>query len=534
MEITTQNRGSLASQSAWLLFAKLIGFVLSFILPLMIFRILDKASIGIYNQVFLVITIVGNILPFGFSMSAFYFLSREKERKQFFIFNILLFNFFIGGIACLTLNLFPSILGLLFKDDEMTKLAPQIGVVLWLWLFSSFLDVVAIANREAKLATVFIIISQLTKMIFMVSAVLIYSTVEAMLNAITIQVIMQTIALLLYLNKRFSGFWKSFDMQIMTRQLRYALPFGFMGILWIAQTDGHNFFVGNRFSPEEVAVYRAGCFELPLLIVLYESIASVMIPRMSELQVLGRHREMIELSVRAMEKLSLFYFPSFVFFLITSYTLITTLFTKNFSDSVPIFVINILLLPFYIFMTDPIVRSFESLGRFMLKVRIIIVFLLLISLYYGIQHFTLQGMISIVVASAICDRLISFFKVSKTVGATLNDIWLLKHVGRTALIAGVVGLPTYFVYGQLKQMMPKVGEYFLQFIFQTLTQSFIDTFSGLLTLSVTGFFFASLYLLGISYFGVISYEERALVKEKLIKIISFLRIAQTTQQKSLD
>jgi O-antigen/teichoic acid export membrane protein len=319
-----ENKPSLASQSAWLLFAKTIGFALSFVLPIIVFRTLSKAEIGIYNQVFLVIVTVSGILPFGVSMSAYYFLSREKERKPFYIFNILLFNFVVGGLACAFLNIYPHILEDIFKDAEMTTFAPQIGLVIWLWVFSSFFETVAVANQEARLATVFIILAQLSKAVFMITAVTYWGTVEAMLNAATIQTILETIALFVYINSRFKGFWKSFNKELFIGHLKYALPFGLAGILWILQTEAHTYFIGYRFSPEEVAIYRAGCFQLPLLVLLYESISSVMIPRMSQLQSEGKNREMIELTVRAMEKIALVYFPAYVFFFITAYTLITT------------------------------------------------------------------------------------------------------------------------------------------------------------------------------------------------------------------
>ncbi len=154
--------------------AKTIGFVLSFLLPLFIYRRLTQSEAGVYKQVFLVITNASSILPLGISMSAFYFLSRETERRPFYIANILLFNFVVGGLACLSLFLYPQFLGDLFQDAEMTRLAPHIGIVIWLWIFSAFLEVVAIANQEPRIATIFIIFSQLTKMMLMVSAVLIF------------------------------------------------------------------------------------------------------------------------------------------------------------------------------------------------------------------------------------------------------------------------------------------------------------------------------------------------------------------------
>jgi O-antigen/teichoic acid export membrane protein len=509
-----KQENSLSISAVWLLFAKTVGFVLSFLLPIMVFRTLSKTEIGIYQQVFLVIVTVSGVLPFGVSMSAFYFLSREKERRPFYIFNILLFNFIVGGLAFLLLNLYPQILQDVFKDAEMKEFAPQIGLVIWLWVFSTFFEVVAVANQEPRLATAFIILAQLSKAVFMISAVYFFGTVNAMLNAATIQAVFETFALFVYLNSRFKGFWNSFDKNIFIQHLKYALPFGFAGFLWILQTEAHNFFVGNRFSPEDVAVYRAGCFQLPLLFLIYESIASVMIPRMSQLQSEGRKGEMIDLTVRAMEKIALVYFPAYVFFFITAYTLITTLFTRQFADSVPIFLINITLLPFYIFITDPIVRAFESLGRFILKIRIVIVVLMLLTLYYGVQHFSLEGMIMIVVVTSLIDRFVSLGKVWKTVGAKFSDIHLLKNVGKTAVAAFLAGIPLYFFYSWIKIHTPDIADEVKILFFDTLSQNWVDVISGVVGLGLTGLIFAPIYIFLLSLLNVISAEEKDLIRSK--------------------
>ena len=83
------------------------------------------------------------------------------------------------------------------------------------------------------------------------------------------------------------------------------------------------------------------------------------------MQAKDEKREMIRLTARAMQKLSFFYFPIYVFLLITAQTFIITLFTQNYLASVPIFLINLTLLPFDIWVTDPIVRAYKELGRFL-------------------------------------------------------------------------------------------------------------------------------------------------------------------------
>src|SRR6185436_13115560 len=130
---------------------------------------------------------------------AYYFLARETERRSAAILNILLFNFVVGGLACLILNLFPQIVGGLFRSDELTHLAPKIGVVIWIWIFSTFLETVAVANQEARVATVFIVVSQFSKTLLMGSAVFVFGTVEAFIYAAMIQGVIQTTILLVYL-----------------------------------------------------------------------------------------------------------------------------------------------------------------------------------------------------------------------------------------------------------------------------------------------------------------------------------------------
>lgn len=538
MQISEENQEpkvSIASQGLWLLFAKVVGFGLSFILPLMVYRILTKADVGIYNQVFLVIVTVSGIIPFGVSMSAFYYLSRDKERKPFYIFNILLFNFVAGGLAFLFLNIYPQILQDIFKNEEMAKFAPQIGLVIWLWVFSTFFETVAIANQEARIATVFIISAQLTKAVFMISAVWYWGTVGAMLNAASLQAVLETIALFIYLNSRFKGFWKSFDKNLFIEQLRYAIPFGLMGILWTLQVDLHNYFIGHQFSEEEYAVYRAGCFELPLLFLLQESISSVMIPRMSQLQAKDDKREMINLTARAMEKLSLAYFPAFMFFLITAHTFITTLFTKNYADSVPIFLINIIILPTAVMILDPIVRAYPSLGKFVLNVRIFIVVLLFITLYYGIHHFNLIGMVMIVVATSLIDRVITTIKIWKTIGVKSSDIYLLKNVGKTGLATLIAGIPTYFAYHQIKQLTPYLGHQISLLLIDLLSyvisftpkETFAESITGFLTLGFTGVIFVTVYLIGLYLLRVLADDEKEFIRLKFLEARRFLRLSQS-------
>ena len=503
-------------QSASLLFAKVVGFGLSFILPLLIVRALTQEQVGVYRQVFQVIVNAMGILPLGFAMSSFYFLARDEEKRKLAVFNILLFNFTVGGLACLTLFLFPQLLGNLFHSEEVTRLAPKIGVVIWLWIFSTFLETVAIANQETRLATIFIILAQFTKTALMAGAVLIFATVEAFIYAAMFQAILQTIVLLVYLNSRFPRFWAKFSFKFFLEQASYALPFGLAALLWTMQTDIHNYFVGWHFSAAEYAIYAYGCFQLPLIAMLVESVNSVLIARMSELQASGDRAEIVRLTARAMQKLALVYFPMYVFFAIEAKTFITTLFTSNYLASVPIFEINLLLLPISVVITDAIFRAYEDLGRTLLILRGFIVTALVAALYFGIQHFDLRGMIAIVVAATFVDKSVAAFIAWRRLGVKLSDIYLLKEVGLTALASIAAGAVTYIFDLFSDEKIAVWTADLTHTIFPTAKQGLVDFVSGSMILAVSALVFAPIYILLMNRFGLLEDGEKRIF-EKIFK-----------------
>jgi O-antigen/teichoic acid export membrane protein len=510
---------SLRQQSAWLLTAKIVGFCFSFVLPLVIVRYLDQEEVGNYRQAFLVITNAVVILPLGFSMSAYYFLARERERRGAAILNILLFNFVVGGLACLALWLYPQVLGGVFQTDEMTRLAPKIGVVIWIWIFSTFLETVAIANQEAKIATVFIVTAQFSKTLLMSAAVFAFSTVEAFISAAMVQGLIQTAVLLWYLRSRFPRFWAGWNGRFFWEQMVYAVPFGLTGILWIAQTDIHNYFVGYKFSSSDFAIYAYGCFEIPLISMLAESVNAVLIPRMNILQMRGDREEMIRLTARAMGKLAFAYFPMYIFLLITATTFITTLFTEKYAASATVFVVNITLLPFAILVTDPIVRSFKELGRLFLLTRIFVLTALVAVLYFGLNSFGLRGMITTAVGAVLLERCISFGLVAWKVGLAWEHLRLLKNVARTALAAAIAGVLTWIVYVNVVGPVPAFGARMAAEWFGVAKPTVLSFLGGSLVLAICAAVFLPTYILLANILGVIDTEEKESVRKVLRRIV---------------
>ncbi len=487
---------SFTVRAGWLFFAKCLAFGLSFILPLLLVRRLSQHEFGLYKQVFLVVGTAIYILPLGFGMSAFYFLPRERERRDQVVFNILLFYLLMGCGACLALILNPSLLGTIFKSDELTGYAPRIGVIILFWVVSSFLEVVTLANQESRLATFFIIVSQLVKTGLMVAAAISLATVEALINVAIVYGILQTAVLLLYLRSRFGSFWRTIDWRMVRTQVGYALPIGLASVLFQVQADLHNYFVSHQFSAAEFAVYAIGCFNLPLIGILSESAGSVTIPHVSYLQKHGRDREIVELIARMLRKLAAFYLPIYFFLLVMGREFITVLFTAQYESSWPIFAINLTMIPLGLIASacDPVIRAYAEHRFFMMRVRVAVIAALSVGLWFGTRRFGLIGAITVVVIFNLIERCVIATKVCRILGATRRDIGLLKDITKLAIAAFAAGIASLFVRSYGLEAPP------------------------LILLIASGMVFCFFYVVALLLLGVLTPQEREFIERRLVRL----------------
>jgi O-antigen/teichoic acid export membrane protein len=442
-----QQRRSLTVQAFSLLVAKTLAFIFAFALPILLTRSLSQNEYGLFKQVFLIITTATALLPLGFGMSAYYYLPRESDpaRRNQVILNILLFNLIMGAAACLLLVLWPGLIAKIFNDPTIVAYAAPVGFVILLWLFSSFLETVAVANQELKLATVFIIAGQLTKTILLFGAALLFDSVQALIYAALIHGILQSVALLWYVSSRFPIFWRAFDRHLTLKQVGYALPFGLAGLLYTIQTDLHNYFVSNKYGAATFAIYSIGVAQLPFIGILRESVCSVILPRVSYLQEQGKEREILLLVASAVRKLAVVILPVFALLLVVGREFLTVMFTSTYVSSWPIFAINLLLLPLSLIEVDAVTRAYQRYRFFLLKLQIALSILMVVALWYGVSHFGLVGAVSVVVLINLLLRLVLAVKFIGVLKIKIRDLSLFKDVGKIALAATAAAVVTLSV-----------------------------------------------------------------------------------------
>jgi O-antigen/teichoic acid export membrane protein len=431
--------GSLAARAFWLLVAKTVAFLFSFALPLLLVRRLDQFEFGLYKQTFLVIGTAVTMLPTTLSMSAYYFLPRERERQGQVVFNILLFNAALGGVACLALAWRPALLTVILGETPLVAYGPLIGVVILLLVVASFLEIVAVAHQDTRLATVFIVGSHLSRSAMLLLAASVVGTIESLIYAALVHGAIQTVVLLVYLRHRFGRFWRPFEWSMLRGQLAYALPLGLAGLVYNVQTELHNYFVSHQFGATWLAVYAIGCFQLPLVGILYESVASVMIPRVSYLQKEGRRRDIFVLTVQVMRKLAMVYCALYGFLIVMGREFMVFLFTDKYLASWPIFAINLTLIPLAILITDPIMRAYAEHRFFLIMVNVVGLVVFIGIWVVAREHLDLRGVITLVVGVKLLEQLMTAVKAAHILGVRWSDLPLLKDIGKLAVAALVAG-----------------------------------------------------------------------------------------------
>jgi O-antigen/teichoic acid export membrane protein len=447
MSDITESKRSLATDASRLVVAKTMAFGFTFILPLVLVRHLSQVDFGLYRQFFLLVNTAITALPFGFVMSAFYFLPRVGDRAASVAMNIGLVYGIIATVTGGILIIRPSLLGVIFHNPGMTPYARVLGVVLFLAVISSYVDLLALANGDVKGAAMFVVLTNVAKTILLGGAAFFFGSVSAILAASVIHGIFQFALLYQYVKRGFQSLVARFDWALLKKQLGYAVPLGLASWLLYLQTDAHHYFVARAFGPATYAIYAIGCVTVPLVNMVAESLASVLIRRVSEFHSQNRHDEILALIREASRNLAAFYFPVYCFFLVTGRDLIAIVYTPKFISSWPIFAINITLFPLAVLsvINDAVVRSYNECRAFLVGIRLLLVAVLLTSLWLFTQRVGPVGAIAMVVGVNALERLALSLRTARALKLRWRDVSILKDLLPSAAIALAAGVAAHFV-----------------------------------------------------------------------------------------
>jgi O-antigen/teichoic acid export membrane protein len=140
-------------------------------------------------------------------------------------------------------------------------------------------------------------------------------------------------------------------------QLVYAAPFGAAMALAIPQQNAHLYVVAGAVAPAMYALYRVGCFQLPVVDLLYTPTSEVLMVRLGELEKLGRPEEGVLAFREAAGKLAFVFLPFAAFLFAAAPEFIGALFGAKFLPAVPVFRVSVLGVVLAILPMDGVLRA---------------------------------------------------------------------------------------------------------------------------------------------------------------------------------
>jgi O-antigen/teichoic acid export membrane protein len=449
--VQTRADSSLAESALWLIVAKGAAFALSVAVPLLLVRQLTVREFGIYKQIFLLLDTAVVIFPLGFAMNAFYFFPREQAKRASVVGNIVLVYALVGGLGGMLVAAYPALMAAVLNSRDLVAYAPTIGIAMLLWVASSFVEFVAIANGEAKLAAVVITAMKLLGSALLVAAGGLFGSIRALAYAAVLYGFLQSAVMLWYVTSRFGGAYGQLNWRLMRVQFAYSAPLAYAALLaWLTVTV-HHYFVSNRYGPAAYAIYAVGCFQLPIVGIVMESIGSVVIRRVSELRRRDETRMIVHLAARTVRTLAAVALPLCALLLVTGREFITVLFTQRYGASWPIYAVNTILIPLTIIAPacDAVFRACPEHMPFLLKTRTALLVPLLGGLWIATQRFGLVGPIVVVVAVTLAERVAIAIKVARILDMSWSDLGLFRDVAKLGVAAAVAGIATAIVRGVL-------------------------------------------------------------------------------------
>ncbi len=445
MATTAKQPPRLSVQAFWLAASKLVAALLSIGLPVLLVRLMSQTEYGVYKEAFLFAGTATNMATFGMGMSAYYFMPRFPERGGQIALNILVYNFIAGWIPLIVLAAYPGILERLFRTRDLEPLAIPLGILVFFTLTSVLIQHIPTAMQDVRWSTIFIVGTQLTKVIVLAATALTFRSVESLIIAFTLHQFVSLLFLFWYLHGKFPRFWTHFDWAFFKEQLAYALPYGALGLLWVVQRDLDNYFVSAMLGPRDYAIYAVGWLDVPLISLLLESAGPVMIVRVSKLQQENRKADIRSVTAAATSHMAAIQYPLFMLLLVAGHDLIVLLYTRAYERSADIFLISILLLPMDVLLFDPIARAYKNLRNFALGLRIAVFITLLSVLFPVVRHFGMIGAAITAVAIQMIERAIIGWRVAREVDASAKDLALYRDFFKVCGVTIAAGVVAYLV-----------------------------------------------------------------------------------------
>lgn len=422
-------------QAGPLLLGRLGATVLGFALPLILTRLLPQAEFGTYKQVWLVVTTGFFMLQFGLSQSLYFFVPRKDGQQQKWLTQSFATISMMGVLCAVGLYAARFAVAKQFANADIATFGLPMALIAFTMIATTPLEIQLTAEGKVRAAGWIYFLSDAVRVAASVVPLLMGWGLHGFFWAYVLHGAVRLTGMLVLLFRNGGPGW---DWKLWKEQIAYAAPFGAAILLDIPQKTFHQWAVGWSVDPVAFAIYAQGCFQLPIVNLLYTPISDVLQVRLAEPG--GRdHATAVHLFHDANLRLAAVFFPFTAGMIAAAALFVPALFTHQYDGSIPIFRIAILMTPFAALPLEGTLRAFGR-TKYLFNIFFWKLVVTVPMVLAGLKVFGPIGAIGGFVLADSTVRVAMLNEVRKDLKATWGEMlpWgQLAAIGGAALVAAI-------------------------------------------------------------------------------------------------
>lgn len=427
---------SLARQTSILIICRLLNYIVLFITPVILVRMISVQNFGQYKEFMLYAGGIINFAGFSVNKSLLYFISKYNDNKKF-IFNTIVMN--------IVITFFVVTIILIFKELIREKLSYDFVFPLVLYLILllnlDYCESYWIAIKKTDYVLYYNTFRTLLRSIGIVWASVFFDKVIYIVYSLLCIECLRFIFVFIYSIKK-NIFVFHYNFSNLKEQLMYIFPMGFSNFIFYFNKELSKFFILYSLGIEHLALYSIGSYQVPIVGIVRGSIGDVIFS-----EVCGRCKKNKESALELWKKTNVLYyaiiFPVFIVFFYFSKDFILVCFTEKYIESIIIFKIYMLLILKECFETGIPIRTLNK-NKFYVYGNLIALFLNIILMIILSRFFVFAGP---AIAYVISDTIIYVYfsvKILSLYNIDIKELFYWKKIYLIS-ISGIVILPILFL-----------------------------------------------------------------------------------------
>ena len=331
-----------------------LASIATLLIPVTLVRVFDQAEYGTYKQLFLVGVTLTSILAFGVPQSLYYFLPRTEQGRPYVV-HVLVLLAGAGAVAAALVLAATPWIGLLFSAPRLPEYRYALAAYAGFFLAATPLETLFTSQGRTGLAAVNYLVWDTLRAAAMTVPILLGLGLHTTMWSVAALMVARTLATWGMAVNAAPGPW--WNRAALRAQLAYAVPFGAAMAISVPQHSLHQWVVSAHFDPALFAIYTVGCFQLPIVDLLYTPTTEVLMVHVGELERGGRLADAVALFRDAAARLAFVFVPTCAFLIAAAPAFIEAIFGTRFLPAVPLFRVSTLAVLFGCFPVDGLLRA---------------------------------------------------------------------------------------------------------------------------------------------------------------------------------